>query len=64
MGKQAPALLAALDTACASVEDLGQAADKLFRQHPDYAIITSFPGVADSTGARSRHQGRRHQPGE
>ena len=22
------------------------------RQHPDYAIITSFPGLADSTGAR------------
>jgi hypothetical protein len=35
MGKQALALLAALDTACASVEDLGQAADKLFRQHPE-----------------------------
>jgi transposase len=24
----------------------------LFQQHPDYAIITSFPGLADSTGAR------------
>jgi hypothetical protein len=24
----------------------------LFQQHPDYAVITSFPGLADSTGAR------------
>ncbi len=52
MGKQALALLAALDTACASVEDLGQAAAESFQQHPDHAIITSFPGLADSTGAR------------
>lgn len=52
MGKQTLALLAALDTACTSVEDLGQAAAELFQQHPDYAIITSFPGLADSTGAR------------
>jgi transposase len=52
MGKQALALLAALDTACSSVEELGQAAAELFQQHPDHAIITSFPGLADSTGAR------------
>jgi transposase len=52
MGKQALALLAALDTACTGVEDLGQAAAELFQQHPDYTIITSFPGLADSTGAR------------
>jgi hypothetical protein len=50
--EQALALLAALDTACSSLEDLGQAAAELFQQHPDYAIITSFPGLADSTGAR------------
>jgi transposase len=52
MGKHALALLAALDTACANVEELGDAAAELFRQHPDYAIITSFPGLADSTAAR------------
>jgi transposase len=52
MGKQALARLAALDTACIAVEDLGQAAAVRFQQHPDYAIITSFPGLADSTGAR------------
>ena len=52
MGSQALALLAALDTACTNVEELGDAAAELFQQHPDYAIITSFPGLADSTGAR------------
>ena len=52
MGKNAQALLAVLDTACANVDELGQASAELFQQHPDYAIITSFPGLADSTGAR------------
>jgi len=52
MGKQAVALLAVLDTACANVDELGHASAELFQQHPDYAIITSFPGLADSTGAR------------
>ena len=52
MGKQAVALLAALDTACANVDELGHASAELFQQHPDYAIVTSFPGLADSTGAR------------
>ncbi|WP_425005021.1 IS110 family transposase [Mycolicibacterium sp. S3B2] len=52
MGRQTLALLAMLDIACASVEDLGQAAATAFRKHPDYAIITSFPGLGDSTGAR------------
>ena len=52
MGKHALALLAALDTACTNVAELGEAAAELFRQHPDYTIITSFPGLADSTGSR------------
>ena len=52
MGKHALALLAALDTACVNVDELGQASAESFQQHPDYAIITSFPGLADSTGAR------------
>ena len=52
MGQHTLALLAALDTACNSVEDLGRAAAELFQTHPDYAIIISFPGLADSTGAR------------
>jgi transposase len=52
MGKHALALLAVLDTACANVDELGQASAELFQQRPDYALITSFPGLADSTGAR------------
>ncbi|MGW4528609.1 transposase [Amycolatopsis sp. NPDC004378] len=51
-GRQALALLATLNAACAGVEELGAAASDAFREHPDYAIITSFPGLADSTGAR------------
>ena len=52
MGTHALALRAALDTVCANVDDLGQASAELFQTHPDYAVITSFPGLADSTGAR------------
>jgi hypothetical protein len=51
-GRQALALLAALNAACAGVDELGAAAAEAFRRHPDYAIITSFPGLADSSGAR------------
>jgi len=52
MGQPTRALLAALDTACNSVEDPARAAAELFQTHPDYAIIISFPGLADSTGVR------------
>lgn len=52
MGAQALALLAALDTACRNVGELGEATARAFRQHPDYNIITSFPGLSDITGAR------------
>lgn len=52
MGRQALVLLATLDAACAGADDLEQAAADEFRKHSDYAIITSFPGLADLTGAR------------
>jgi transposase len=52
MGAQALRLLATLDAECASVEELGQACLEAFRQHPDYEVITSFPGLADLSGAR------------
>jgi transposase len=52
MGKHTLALLAALETACTNVDELGQASAELFQTHPDYEVITSFPGLADSTGAR------------
>jgi hypothetical protein len=51
-------LLAALDTACTNVDELGQASAELFRTHPDYEVITSFPGLADSTGAQVRRDRR------
>ena len=52
MGRQALALLAILDAACVGADELEQAATEEFRKHPDHAVITSFPGLADLTGAR------------
>src|SRR6266480_1127190 len=52
MGRQALALLRQLDAACASADDLEQAAIESFNQHPDAEIITSFPGLGTLTGAR------------
>jgi transposase len=52
MGVQAHALLGALDAACAGADQLAAATADAFAQHPDHAIITSFPGLADTGGAR------------
>ncbi|MFD6358064.1 IS110 family RNA-guided transposase [Nocardia tengchongensis] len=52
MGRQALALLATLEAACIGADDLEQATAEEFRKHPDYAVVTSFPGLADLTGAR------------
>ncbi len=52
MGAQALRLLATLNTECASVDHLGDAVAGAFAQHRDYAIITSFTGLGDCTGAR------------
>jgi transposase len=52
MGRQAQALLRQLDAACTSAEDLKTATVESFNQHPDAAIITSFPGLGPLTGAR------------
>ena len=41
MGKHALALLAALDTACVAVTELGQASAELFQQRPDYSVPTT-----------------------
>jgi len=51
MGMQALALLAALDAACGGADQLAAATADAFAQHPDHAIITSFPGLADTGGA-------------
>jgi len=45
------ALLAVLNAICASVDQLAAALIEAFAQHPDYETITSFPGLADISGA-------------
>jgi transposase len=52
MGRQVLALLAMLDAACAGADELEHAAAEEFRKHPDHGVITSFPGLANLTGAR------------
>ena len=52
MGRQTLALLRQLDAACASAEELEQAAIQSFNLHPDAGIITSFPGLGALTGTR------------
>ena len=52
MGRQALAHLHTLNTAVANVADLEQALGEAFAQHPDAAIITSFPGLGTVLGAR------------
>lgn len=52
MGCQAGALLATLNTECVNADKLNESAAEAFRNHPDYAVITSFPGLGEATGAR------------
>jgi transposase len=52
MAGHATALLHALDTAVASVARLEESLATAFGQHPDAAIITSFPGLGTVLGAR------------
>jgi transposase len=51
MGRQALALLATLNTECASADQLGEAATEAFQHHPDHAIVTSSPGLGEMTAA-------------
>jgi transposase len=52
MGIQLAALLRQFDAACAAADELAEAAIAHFEQHPDAAIITSFPGLGSLAGAR------------
>jgi transposase len=52
MAEHATALLHAIDTAVANVARLEQQLTVAFDQHPDAAIITSFPGLGVVLGAR------------
>lgn len=44
--------LAQLDTACTAADDLAQAVEETFPQHPDADIICCFPGLSIQLGAR------------
>jgi transposase len=52
MGQRVLALLKQLEAALKAADDLAEATVKQFRGHPDYQIITSFPGPGELTGAR------------
>jgi transposase len=52
LGKQMLALLGQLEAACKAAEDLAQAVEEAFPQHPDAEIILSFPGLGVQLGAR------------
>jgi transposase len=51
MAVETLALLDVLNAVCDSVDRLTSAVAEAFAQHPDYAVITSFPGLADVSGA-------------
>jgi transposase len=52
MGRQTLALVMQLDAACRAAADLAEAAGAAFAEHPDAAILSSFPGIGPVTGAR------------
>ena len=51
-GEQTKALILQLDAVCRAVDHLAQATEEAFSEHPDAAILASFPGVGTLTGAR------------
>lgn len=52
VGKQMLALLVQLEAACTAADDLAEAVEEAFPQHPDAEIILSFPGLGVQLGAR------------
>ena len=52
MGRQTLALVMQLDAACRAADELAEAAGAAFAEHPDAAILSSFPGIGPVTGAR------------
>jgi len=59
MGSRASALLATLNTECINADKLNESAAEAFRNHLDYPVITSFPGLGEATGARASAEIRR-----
>ncbi|MGH4034868.1 IS110 family transposase [Actinomycetota bacterium Odt1-20B] len=52
LGKQMLALLVQLEAACTAADDLSEAVEEAFPQHPDAEIVLSFPGLGVQLGAR------------
>ncbi|MBE8477516.1 IS110 family RNA-guided transposase [Streptomyces justiciae] len=52
MGHQLAALLVQLDAACRAADELAEAVEESFREHPDADILLSFPGLGVQLGAR------------
>ncbi|WP_344016237.1 transposase, partial [Kitasatospora atroaurantiaca] len=52
LGKQMLALLRQLDAACTAADQLAEAVEEAFPQHPDAEVILSFPGLGTQLGAR------------
>ncbi|MFE5586277.1 IS110 family transposase [Kitasatospora sp. NPDC056531] len=52
LGQQMLALLGQLTAACTAADDLAQAVEEAFPQHPDAEIILSFPDLGTQLGAR------------
>ena len=52
MGHQALALLKQLEAAAQAEHDLAETTRMVFQQHPDAAILTSFPGLGEIPAAR------------
>lgn len=46
------ALLVQLEAACTATDDLAEAVEETFPQHPDAEVILSFPGLGIQLGAR------------
>ncbi|MCX5085764.1 IS110 family transposase [Streptomyces sp. NBC_00401] len=52
LGKQMLALLVQLEAACTAADQLAEAVEEAFPQHPDAEVILSFPGLGVQLGAR------------
>ncbi|MGI5351423.1 IS110 family transposase [Streptomyces sp. CA-250714] len=52
LGKQMLALLIQLEAASQAADDLAEAVEEAFPQHPDAEVILSFPGLGVQLGAR------------
>ncbi len=52
LGKQMLALLMQLEAACTAADNLAEAVEEAFPEHPDAEIILTFPGLGTQLGAR------------